>query len=99
MKRTILTLALALALATTAYAGSYSRSVKIQQVCSERGEVVQQVYEMKEKDNIKLEDFPSTDKQLHKAIVELFKLLEKGKPRSSHEAYMLGWAACMDKFQ
>lgn len=97
MKHLVTILALA-AIASTAQAGTYTRAAKVQEACSERGEIVRQLYEMREKHNVKLEDFPTTDKQLYKLTAELFKLLDTGKPRSSHAAYMLGWAACMDKY-
>lgn len=98
MKHLITILALA-TIASTAQAGTYSRAAKVQEYCSLQGEWTREIHNTGKIDGLARADFdPKIMRNGYKDIMALFNLVEKGKPRSSHAAYMLGWAACMDKY-
>lgn len=96
MKHLITILALA-AIASTAQAGTYSRAAKVQEYCSLQGEWTREIHNTGKINGLARAYFDPKIRD-NKDIIALFNLVEKGKPRSSHAAYMLGWAACMDKY-
>ena len=103
MKSSITILALAAltatAVASTAQAGTYSRAAKVQEYCSLQGEWTREIHATGMINGLAKSDIdPKIMGKEYKGIMALFNLVEKDKPRSSHAAYMLGWATCMDKY-
>lgn len=96
MKHLITILALA-AIASTAQAGTYSRAAKVQEYCSLQGEWTREIHNTGKVNGVAREYFDPKIRE-NKDVMALFNLVEKDKPRSSYAAYMLGWAACMDKY-
>lgn len=98
MKHLITILALA-AVASTTQAGTYSRAAKVQEYCSLQGEWTREIHNTGMINGLAKSDFdPKIMGKEYKGIMALFNLVEKDKPRSNQAAYMLGWAACMDKY-
>ena len=102
MKHLITILALA-AVAATAQAQSYSNAVKQNQVCESEGKYTQEAYVKgtvatmtpeKAVKMVQLGELNSTTYEYHQ---HFFKLVRQNKPVNAHNAYMIGWANCMDE--
>lgn len=102
MKHLITILALA-AIASTAQAQSYSNAVKQNQVCESEGKYTQEAYvkgtvaTLTPEKAIKMAQLGELTSTTYEYHQHFFNLVRQKKPVSAHNAYMIGWAACMDE--
>lgn len=104
MKHLITILALA-TVASTAQAGTYSDSVKVQEICAIRGKFAVEAYISgtvsgitKEKAREAVQD-KSLTQGGYEYLMQIFYMVENDRPDRAEGAYMRAWAACMDKFR
>lgn len=90
-------------IATAAQAQSYSDAVKQNQVCESEGKYTQEAYTkgtvatLTPEKAIKMAQLGELTSGHYEYHQKFFKLVRQKKPVSAHNAYMIGWANCMDE--